>query len=314
VNHAFRLVSAWAGDVGSAWNRFWFTPQAPHTLAALRILAGAMIVYTHLVWSLDLPGFLGPDSWIAPDVARAAAAETWAWSHLWYITSLPVLWIVHVAALLVFLLLTIGLWTRVTAPLTWLLVVSYCHRLTGSLFGLDQVNSMLAMYVMLGDSGAVWSLDARRAARRGVTLPLETIRTNIATRLIQVHLCVIYFFGGIAKMRGQLWWSGHAFWYSIANAEYQSLDMTWLIQFPTLMALATHLTVFWETSYCVLIWPQLTRPLMLATAVFVHGGIALFLGMPTFGIAMLIANLAFIRPDLVWAAHRRLLARQQPAA
>ena len=34
-------------------------------------------------------------------------------------------------------------------------------------------------------------------------------------------------------------------------------------------------------------------------AIFVHGGIALFLGMPTFGLVMLIGNLAFVSPKTV---------------
>ena len=75
--------------------------------------------------------------------------------------------------------------------------------------------------------------------------------------------------------------------------------MTWMVRYPMLIALITHATVFWETFYCVLIWPRWTRPLMLIMAVFVHGGIALFLGMPTFGTAMLIGNLAFISPKTI---------------
>ena len=61
----------------------------------------------------------------------------------------------------------------------------------------------------------------------------------------------------------------------------------------------THATVFWELSYCALVWPALTRPWVLLMAVFVHGGIVLFLGMPTFGLVMLIGNLAFVSPKTV---------------
>jgi hypothetical protein len=38
---------------------------------------------------------------------------------------------------------------------------------------------------------------------------------------------------------------------------------------------------------------------MLAMAVLVHGGIILALGMPTFGLVMLIGNLAFVSPKTV---------------
>ena len=112
-------------------------------------------------------------------------------------------------------------------------------------------------------------------------------------------LCIIYLFGGIDKARGELWWDGSAVWFAIANLEYQSLDLTWLVDQTWLVALLTHVTLFWETFYPVLIWPRLTRPIFLAMAVAVHGGIALALGMATFGLVMIIANLAFVSPLLV---------------
>ena len=46
-------------------------------------------------------------------------------------------------------------------------------------------------------------------------------------------------------------------------------------------------------------WPRLTRPWVLCLAVLVHGGIALAYGMITFGLAMLIGNLAFVSPQTV---------------
>ena len=67
------------------------------------------------------------------------------------------------------------------------------------------------------------------------------------------------------------------------------------------MHFLTHLTVFWELTYCVLIWPRLTRPWVLLLAIFVHGGIAVAYGMPTFGLVMLIGNLAFVSPQTVRA-------------
>jgi hypothetical protein len=82
--------------------------------------------------------------------------------------------------------------------------------------------------------------------------------------------------------------------------------MTWLANHRLLINSLTHITVFWELSYCVLVWPRLLRPLVIAMAVFVHLGIALALGMPTFGLVMLIGNAAFISPALV----RRMLDRR----
>lgn len=306
-------IRNWMREVTDAWDRFWFTPSAPHTLCLIRLLAGWMLFYTHLVWTKDLMAFLGPQAWVSPEVARQLNQGTTAWSYLWYIESPAVLWAVHLAALVVFAMLCVGFQTRVVAVLAWLISVAYCHRLTGALFGLDQVNTMLAMYLMLGPAGDVYSLDrwlARRRAGGSLPPPEPRVGTNIAIRLIQLHMCVIYLFGGIGKMRGELWWDGFALWYAAANWEYQSLDLTWLGTMPLLFSLLTHVTVFWETFYCFLVWPRLTRPITLGLAVLVHGGIAIFLGMITFGMAMLIGNLAFVPPRLVHSivqgAQRRL--------
>ena len=160
---------------------------------------------------------------------------------------------------------------------------------------------MLAMYLMLGPCGARYSIDRLWRLRRGNSEVQATSSANLAIRLIQVHMCIIYLFSGIAKLGGYPWLSGDATWLSFDLAEYRFwFDMTyWMGRHSLLMNFMTHATVFWELSYAALVWPALTRRWVLLMAVLVHGGIALFLGMPTFGLAMLIGNLAFVSPKTV---------------
>jgi hypothetical protein len=290
---------SWTAQWRHGWDTFWFTPTAPHTLALIRILTGAMLFYTHLVWTLDLAAFLGPDSWISTDTSQFLQQYNYTWSYLWYVDSPLLLWTTHLAGLGIFAMLTLGLYSRVITILSWFIALSYCHRLEGALFGLDQINVLLVMYLMISPAGQLYSIDSWRRKRRSGSKkdpPPPSISANIATRLIQLHLCVIYLFGGIGKMRGVEWWDGSASWFTLANPEYQSLDMTWLASHYLILSAITHLTVFWETFYCLLIWPRLTRPVMLGLAVVIHGGIALCLGMITFGCVMLIANMAFLSP------------------
>jgi len=298
----------WSNQWRRGWDTFWFTPTAPHTLSLIRILVGGMLFYTHLVWSLDLVAFLGPSSWISADTSQFIQQYNYTWSFLWYIDSPFLLWATHLAGLAVFAMLTVGLYTRTITVLAWLIALSYCHRLEGALFGLDQINVLLVMYLMISPAGQCYSIDSWRKKRNGKSqqTPAVTISANLATRLIQLHLCIIYLFGGIGKMRGMEWWDGSASWFALANSEYQSLDMTWLASHHLALSAITHLTVFWETFYCLLIWPRLTRPVMLTLAIVVHGGIALCLGMVTFGCVMLIANLAFLSPATVDKIMRRL--------
>jgi hypothetical protein len=304
MNRLVAPLVAWLRTGWEGWNRFWFTPQDAATLGLIRILAGAMLFYTHLVWAKDFSAFFGPNPWVELDTLARLQADGYAWSHFWLIRSPGVLWILHLLALGVFALLTVGLYSRPMAVLSLLITLSYIHRLSGSLYGLDQCNAMLAMYLAVGPCGEAYSLDRWLAARReGLRLPAAPprINTNVAVRLLQLHMCIIYLFAGMSKLQGPAWWDGTAMWGAVAIQEYQSIDMTWLARHPVLVAIATHTVLFWELFYAALIWPRFTRPVMLLLAIPLHLGIALFLGMPTFGLAMLMGNLAFVPPEWVRA-------------
>ncbi|MDC0936021.1 HTTM domain-containing protein [Pirellulales bacterium] len=301
-------VRNYLADLWQAWNQFWFTPADPAVLSLIRLLAGAMMLYTHFIWSLDLEGFIGPDGWIPVERMRelqtipgAEAPQASVWSVFFWIKSTWLLWTVHVIALAAFACLMLGLFSRTAAVVAYLLAVSYAHRVTpGAFFGLDKVNLFLAMYLMLGPCGARYSLDRIWRLRRGAAENTEpSVSANLAIRLMQIHLCIVYLFSGLAKAQGPTWQAGTAIWGAVASYEYQSFDMTWMAEWPLLVAALTHLTVAWEVSYCFLVWNRFTRPLVLLTAAAVHGGIALFMGMITFGVAMLIANVAFLSPETV---------------
>jgi hypothetical protein len=274
-----------------------------------------MLLYTHLVWTFDLDAFFGANGWLPAQLMEEVeivnndpdgsgpevGAPRLNWSHFYWVESPKLILTIHLAALAVYFLLMVGFFSRTMALLGFLIAVSYANRITpGAYFGLDKINCMLALYLLLGPCGARYSLDRLwRLKRGGPTEVPPSSAANLAIRLIQVHMCIIYLFSGIGKLQGEPWATGEASWLSFAMLEYQSLDMTWMAKYPYLMNLMTHITVFWELSYCALVWPRLTRPWVLLMAVVVHGGIILFLGMPTFGLVMLVGNMAFVSPKTV---------------
>ena len=300
-------VKNWLTDIARGWDRFWFTPTLPHTLAVIRIACGGMLAYIHVIWASLIGDFLGEYAWIDQATIHNLHRNDWVWSWLFYVESPTILWAHQLVAILASLLMMLGLFTRVAIPVALWMTLMVCHRMTGALFGLDQVVVMLATYLVWARSGSVFSLDAWLRDRRGVSFWRPTaepaVSNNIATRLIQLHLCVIYLFGGLSKMRGEMWWDGSALWYAAVSYEYQTLDLTWLGHFPWIIALLSGVTIFWETFYPAIVWPRATRPVALALAVFVHGGIAVALGMITFGTIMIVANFSFISPQTVqrWA-------------
>jgi len=318
---SFGSIADYFSSCGKAWNRFWFTPRDPFVLGIMRVLVGLIVFYTHLVWTLELSTFLGADGLLPTEYRQLLFGNSFAWSHLDLASTSSFLMAIHVVGLIVVAMFTFGIWSRWTGVATALLVISYANRGTGALFGLDQINAFLCLYLAIGNSGGAFSIDAWRAIRRGdVPQPGDPIHTksdseatgagqgsriesracvwtNIATRLIQTHLCVVYLFAAIGKLQGESWFTGEAVWRALASYEYQTLDMTWLADHMWLVALMTLAAVGWELAYPALIWPKLTRPLVLALVIPIHLGIGICMGMMTFGLIMIVGNLAFIEPQ-----------------
>jgi hypothetical protein len=295
-------VSHRLGGLTRHWTNFWFTPADPAPLCLLRILAGGMTLYSHFVWGLKLESLLGPNGFNSAELIQSLQTSRWAWSFWW---SVPVEWMssVHILCLAILALFWIGCCTRVTSILALAIHVSYSNRAQLSNYGLDQITSILLLYLAIGPSGALYSVD--QFIRHYFFRPRATLAgspsssANLALRLIQVHYCIIYFFAATAKLQGPAWWTGEAMWRAFANYEYQSADMTWLAAFPWALQLITHVTILWELSFAYLIWVRPLRPLMLAIGVLVHLGIGALMGMWTFGLMMIFGYIAFIPPATV---------------
>jgi hypothetical protein len=290
-----------AHEVSEAWNDFWFTPADPTVLGLIRICTGLMLLYTHAVWGLVLERFFGPRSWLSPELVRTLEDGQFMYSFWWLVPDeRGAVWLAYGLSMLVLAMFTVGLWTRITSILSLVVVISFAHRAPEAMFGLDQINAMLTLYLAIGPSGQALSLDrflaARRARRRALAVQ-PSMGANLALRLINVHMCVIYLFAGISKLQGESWWTGEAMWRAFANMEYQTVDMTWLAWHPWLVNIMTYVCIVWEVSFCFLVWRPRLRPLLLMGAVVLHVGIGVCLGMWTFALIMLVGCASFLPPD-----------------
>ncbi len=305
LNPAFVYIEDSARAMSEGWDAFWFTPADPTLLGVIRVLTGLMLLYTHAVWGIVLGDFFGPAGWLSEGLVRNLQEGGYAYSFWWLVPE-GGMWPAYVVSMVILTFFTLGLWTRLTSILALVVTISFAHRVPVAMFGLDQINGMLTLYLAIGPSGQALSLDRWMALRRGQSAELwsaPSVGANLAQRLINVHMCVIYLFAGLSKLQGEAWWNGEAMWRAFANYEYQSIDMTWLAWHPRLMDLITHVSVLWEIFFCVLIWRPRMRPLMLAGAVVLHVGIGACLGMWTFGLIMLVGCSSFLPNDAV----RRLI-------
>jgi len=51
-------------NMARAWDRFWFSKADPLPLGVIRIFTGIVVLYVHLIYSLDLISMVGPNGWL----------------------------------------------------------------------------------------------------------------------------------------------------------------------------------------------------------------------------------------------------------
>ena len=292
-----RLLSDLAA-ARDAWDRFLFAPADPRPLGLIRAVAGLLLLWSLGIYGLDLRAFLGPDGFADPEVVRDQMGPG-SWS-LWFLVPDRLIWPAWGGCMAVAACLAAGLFSRVMAPMAWVIAVSTARRAPITVFGFDQVLAMLLLYMAVsGASGQAYSVDRWWARRRGKAPSDASIPANLSIRLIQVHLCVIYAMSGLAKLRGNAWWEGRAVGMLLADSEFRPGDMSALLAYPYLINLATHAALAVELGYAALVWPRRARPYVVATAMSMHVGIAATLGLYEFALAMIAANLAFLSPALL---------------
>ena len=332
ANYLGRLVTA----TRRGWNAFFFTPANPTALGLIRVVVGLLALWSLIVLGLDLHDYFGSDGWADPTVIwqTQRQRQPFAWSF-WFLVPDRLLRPVWLACLAILGLYTVGLFSRVTGVLAWVIIASTVRRVPIALFGFDQIVSTLALYLgATFASGQAVSMDrflrrwrdARAVARsfrpagstggRRVTalepgIPHPTIAANLALRLIQLHLVFIYAMAALAKVQGPSWWNGMALWGTMTAGEFVTRDFTGLAGWPWVLNVLTHASLAFELLYPILIWVPILRPLMIAGAVVLHLGIAIVApGLTEFGLAMIAANLAFFSGSWV----RSLVSgRDQPA-
>jgi len=287
---------------------FVAAPASPRPLAVLRIgLAAVLLVQgLCLVGSLEaLYGSVGivqqpiADALLTRGVPRASwAVEALAPLGLNESASLRALFFVYLAGLAGLL---VGWHTRAMAAVALglhLMLKSSSHL---SAYGAYEFAHIALFYCMLFPVGHALSLDRRAGRVSGG----PSADARLGLRVLQLHLCVVYFASGVEKATGEQWWNGEAVWRAVLRPDFMIFDMSWLAEWPRVAMLACWATLAIEIGYAFLIWPRWTRRAMALATVGLHLGIGVFLGLWAFAALMIVLNIAAFLVPADPASNRR---------
>ena len=187
-----------------------------------------------------------------------------------------------------------GFLCRPCAILVWFLHLCLADSRSVLSYGVDQFMTLGMFYLMLAPLPDRYSLDRKLFGRA----PRFPELLGFFRRALQIHLCFIYFFGGLAKALGSGWWDGSNLWRALTQPPFNVLPLGFLILWKDVLPILGIAIWLLEMTYPIFIWPQRTRTVCLLLICAMHAGIGFGMGMPLFALVMIVLNLAAFAPML----------------
>jgi len=191
--------------------------------------------------------------------------------------------------------LVIGFACRLSAILAWFFHL--CAAKSGGFvsYGMDNFTTIGLFYLMLSPLPDRFSLDWRLRDLR----PKHPELLGFWRRVLQLHLCVIYFFSGLTKCLGSGWWNGSSVWRALIRPPFDIIDPEILVRWNYVFPIAGIFICLLEITYPFFIWNSQTRKIWLICICAMHVGIGFTMGMYLFAFVMIVLNLAAFGPGLI---------------
>ncbi len=283
-----------------AWQRFFFSPRTTSPMTLVRIAWGSVMVLWTLSLLPDVDPFLTTGALRYDQPGRPGYWNPLDWIS-WGRAPLVACLLLLVAAITT----AVGYRTRLSATVAVLCLLAIERTNTTVLNSGDLFLRQIGIAVALSPCGLLWSFDAVRARRAPRAGPAPH-RAPWGMRLLQLQLAVGYLLSGWAKMRGTSWRDGTALGLALRIDDLQRVAAPgWLFHQHALLIVLSWATLAFEGTFVVLVWNRRLRPWVLGIGVAFHLAIDLTLDVGFFSIAVLVAYLAFVLPEVA----DRLVAR-----
>ena len=190
--------------------------------------------------------------------------------------------------------LTLGYKTRFSAFLVWFLLLSFRNRNPYVWNCGDELIEIVSFLVMIGPSGAMYSLDALLRPKTDGKTPCAPW----AQKLVQIQLCVVYLVSFFCKT-GATWHDGTAVYYAMHIKFFTYYFPPYIFDHLWTCKLFSWSTLAVEFSLFTLIWIKRCRPVILAVGVCMHLCMLLFMNLHVLEFIMLACYINFIDPKTI---------------
>lgn len=280
----------------AAWEQFFFAPLSPLPIGLFRILYGLCVCATLLLLHGDWLAWFGVHGWVT--LPAMTQSEPGLRINLFHVMPQNDHWIA--AFFWIFLafavLLTLGLWTRISSIGVFICLTSMQQRNLFITNGGDTFLRVAGFFLMFAPAGAAFSLDRLLRVRRGLEPVEPASRAPWAQRMIQFELALLYFASFLWKIKGSAWRNGTALYYVMHLHEIHRFPLPAWIDHMAILRMGTWATLLLECSLGILIWFRPFRYPLLLLGLLFHLCLEYSLNIPMFEWDVLTAYVLFIDP------------------
>ncbi len=180
-------------------------------------------------------------------------------------------------------MLAIGYCSRAAAIACWILTVITCNSSHLTSYGFDAVLTMMLFYCAIFPVGTVYV----RSEQQDLS--------PIYLKMLQVHVCLIYFVNAVCKINGPAWHDGSGLWDMVHQPQFASLLTPLLIRvlsLPHIASVSGMAVIILELLFPFLIWVRPLQRIALLLIIALHLIIAMVMGLWLFALTMILLDIA----------------------
>ena len=266
----------------SSCDKFLFGWGSPVSMGVFRIVVGGLAFIDLLMISIDFKTWFGEHGLYPQWMAERWAGEIPRFSVLAGVTDERVTAIVYGVVTLAALATCLGLFSRVSAILLFIGIVTLHHRSPDILHSGDTLLRAWCFILTLMPSGLSCSLDRLIAKKRGIAPEIPPLVSLWPQRLAQIQLAIVYFSTVWIKWGGITWRDGTATYYPSLLHEFDKFPVPAFVNHPPFIQITTYATLIVELALATIVFSRPLRKWCLILGLGLHGWIEYSMNVPLF--------------------------------
>lgn len=252
-----------------------------------RIGLGIIILYNYLIVYFQRGVIYGPMGIIGDQMNSYTLYNLFS-SNLYFE-------IIYHTGILFAILFILGYKGRIVSVINYILTLSFIRQGFLITDGGDNLMYLLLFYLLFANTTAYYSLDAlkkKEVNKEKHTYKISSVFHNFSIVFCIVQICILYFISGLYQVQGEMWANGTAVYYIMQADVFSNPNLTsFVTNNDYLMVLATYASIIVKLAFPFLILNTKTKYFAVISIVGFHVGIGIFMGLITFSLTMIMAEL-----------------------